>query len=93
MLSMIALNPQEVAMAAITIRNLDDDLKAQLRIVAASHGRSMEEEVRFIIRQALSRQEKRGGLGSRIHSRFAAVGGADLELPERKTKARAASFD
>lgn len=37
-------------MASITIRNLDDYLKAQLRIVAARHGRSMEEEVRFIIR-------------------------------------------
>lgn len=83
----------EVDMASITIRNLDDDLKAQLRIVAASHGRSMEEEARTILRQALARQEKRGGLGSRIHSRFAAVGGVDLALPERKDKARAASFD
>ena len=35
-----------------TIRNLDD-LKAQLRVVAASHGHSMEEEARLIIRQAL----------------------------------------
>lgn len=80
-------------MASITIRNLDDDLKAQLRVVAASHGRSMEEEARMIIRQALSRQEKRGGLGSRIHARFAAVGGVDLAIPERKDKPRAASFD
>lgn len=80
-------------MASITIRNLDDDLKAQLRVVAASHGRSMEEEARVIIRQALSRPATAGGLGSRIHSRFAAIGGADLELPERKDKLRAASFD
>ncbi|WP_324733353.1 FitA-like ribbon-helix-helix domain-containing protein [Pseudomonas paeninsulae] len=75
-------------MASITIRNLDDDLKAQLRVVAASHGRSMEEEARVIIRQALSRQETSGGLGSRIHSRFAAIGGADIELPARTDKAR-----
>lgn len=80
-------------MASITIRNLDDDLKAQLRIVAASHGRSMEEEARVIIRQALSRQESQGGLGSRIHARFAAAGGVDLQLPERNNKARASSFD
>lgn len=93
MLSMIALDSLEGDMASITIRNLDDDLKARLRVVAASHGRSMEEEARIIIRQALSRQEKRGGLGSRIHARFAAVEGADLTLPERKDKARAASFD
>ena len=31
-------------MASITIRNLDDDLKLRLRIRAAEHGRSMEEE-------------------------------------------------
>lgn len=80
-------------MASITIRNLDDDLKAQLRMVAASHGRSMEEEARVIIRQALLKSEKTGGLGSRIHARFAAVGGADLEMPTRKDKARPASFD
>ena len=46
-------------MAAITIRNLDDDLKAQLRIVAASHGRSMEEEVRFTCRSARGRHRGR----------------------------------
>lgn len=80
-------------MASITIRNLDDDLKAQLRVVAASHGRSMEEEARVIIRQALSRMSSKGGLGSRIHNRFAAAGGVDLELPERQNKPRAASFD
>ncbi len=79
-------------MASITIRNLDDDLKAQLRVVAASHGRSMEEEARVIIRQALFKPEKSGGLGSRIHARFATVGGVDLEVPARKDKARAASF-
>ncbi|MCY1283685.1 hypothetical protein D9M68_524130 [compost metagenome] len=80
-------------MASITIRNLDDDLKARLRVVAASHGRSMEEEVRVILAEALAKQDKPSGMGSRIHSRFAAVGGADIELPARKTKARAADFD
>ncbi|MFI8607415.1 FitA-like ribbon-helix-helix domain-containing protein [Pseudomonas sp. NPDC077649] len=80
-------------MASITIRNLDDELKAQLRVVAAGHGRSMEEKARVILRQTLARHQKHGGLGSRIHSRFAAVGGADLDLPARQDKARAASFD
>ncbi|HWV09621.1 MAG TPA: Arc family DNA-binding protein [Pseudomonas sp.] len=80
-------------MATITIRNLDDELKAQLRIVAASHGRSMEEEARVIIRQALSRMDAKGGLGSRIHRRFASLDGAELQLPERKSKPRAADFD
>lgn len=80
-------------MASITIRNLDDELKAQLRLVAASNGRSMEEEARVIIRQALSRVSAQGGLGSRINRRFAALGGADLQLPERKSEPRAASFE
>ncbi|WP_276204783.1 MULTISPECIES: hypothetical protein [unclassified Halomonas] len=40
-------------MAAITVRNLDDELKAQRRVQAANHGHSMEEEVRLILRKAL----------------------------------------
>ncbi|WP_342245210.1 FitA-like ribbon-helix-helix domain-containing protein [Pseudomonas sp. OTU5201] len=80
-------------MASITIRNLDDDLKARLRVVAASHGRSMEEEVRVILSEALAKQNKPSGMGTRIHARFAPMGGVDLELPPRNTKARAADFD
>jgi len=34
------------AVASITIRNLDDDIKQRLRVRAAQHGRSMEEEAR-----------------------------------------------
>ena len=40
-------------MASITIRKLDDRLKRRLRICAAEHGRSMEEEVRQILRQVI----------------------------------------
>ncbi len=80
-------------MASITIRNLDDELKTQLRVAAANNGRSMEEEARVIIRQALSRMNAGGGLGSRINSRFATLDAADLLLPERGSKPRAASFD
>ena len=39
-------------MASITIRQLDEGLKQQLRLRAASHGRSMEDEVRTILRAA-----------------------------------------
>ncbi len=39
-------------MASITIRQLDESLKKQLRLRAASHGRSMEDEVRTILRAA-----------------------------------------
>lgn len=71
-------------MATITIRNLDADLKARLKSLAESHGRSMAEEARVIIHDALVLQDRSGGLGSRIHARFAAVGGVDIELSIRQ---------
>ena len=40
-------------MASITIRNLDDDVKTRLRVRAADNGRSMEEEVRRILRDVV----------------------------------------
>ena len=40
-------------MATITIRNLDDSLKERLRVRAAMHGHSMEEEARVILKQAV----------------------------------------
>ena len=41
-------------MASITIRNLDDDVKTRLRVRAAEHHRSMEEEARVLLREAVS---------------------------------------
>ncbi|MFQ8433292.1 FitA-like ribbon-helix-helix domain-containing protein [Amaricoccus sp. W119] len=70
-------------MASITIRNLDDQLKRQLRVRAAEHGRSMEEEAREILRQAVGASAVSRDLGQAIHRRFAAIGGVELELPER----------
>ncbi|MFJ4194732.1 FitA-like ribbon-helix-helix domain-containing protein [Pseudomonas sp. NPDC089534] len=70
-------------MASITIRNLDDDMKEQLRIVAAQNGRSMEEEARFILQRALIATGLSGGLGSRIRDRFREVGGVELDMPSR----------
>jgi plasmid stability protein len=69
----------------LTIRNLDDALKRRLRIRAAEHGLSMEEEARRILRDALvSAPSDRKGLGSRIHQTILErSGGGDLELPPR----------
>lgn len=64
--------------ASLTIRNLDDSLKTTLRLRAARHGRSMEEEARQLLRQALVRDRPSTGLGSRISRRFTAAGGVDL---------------
>lgn len=80
-------------MSTLTIRNLDSTIKDQLRTVAASHGRSMEAEVRDILRQALMPAKPDRGVGSRIRTRFAAEGGVDLDLPTRTDVARPARFD
>lgn len=75
-------------MATLTIRELDDDLRAQLRVRAARHGRSMEAEVRAILREALAKPGSER-LGSRVHQRFAAVGGIDVDQPSRSEGPRA----
>lgn len=76
-------------MSTITIRNLPDDLKTRLRLAAAANGHSMEEEVRAILRSVLTEKPRRKiGLGDRIHSRFAKLGGVELELPPRRERIR-----
>ena len=61
-------------MATLTIRDVDEELKARLRVRAAEHGRSMEAEVRAILRLSLDAPVLPGGLGSRIHQRAVGVG-------------------
>ncbi|WP_081617303.1 FitA-like ribbon-helix-helix domain-containing protein [Thioalkalivibrio sulfidiphilus] len=72
-------------MASITIRNLDEELKVRLRIRAAQHRRSMEDEVREMLRTALAEDVMpRGDLGERIRSRFSDFGDVVLEIPSRE---------
>ena len=80
-------------MASITIRNIDDDLKRRLRVQAAEHGRSMEEEARQILRQGFSRPSVPENLGLAIHRRFAALGGVDLTPPDRGPMRKPISFE
>ncbi len=81
-------------MASITIRNLDDDVKAGLRKRAADHARSMEEEVRVILREAVGRDAvPEMGLGTAIHEVFKPLGGVELELPPRGPMREPPSFD
>jgi antitoxin FitA len=78
-------------MATLTIRNLDDELKSRLRIRAARHDHSMEEEARSILRGVLSDSEDlegSTGIGTRIRNRLRGVGGVDLNLPQRTEKTR-----
>lgn len=43
-------------MSSITIRNLDESVKQKLRVRAALHGRSMEDEARTILRVAAEQE-------------------------------------
>ena len=53
-------------MASITIRNLHDDVKRRLRIRAAEHGRSMEEEAREILREVVGEAKPAHNLAAAI---------------------------
>jgi plasmid stability protein len=71
--------------AVLTIRKLDESLKAKLRLRAAANGRSMEEEARAILRITLIESEppeKEHWVDS-IRRRVERVGGVDLEIPPR----------
>ena len=77
-------------MAQFIVRNLEDDVKARLKRRATHHGRSMEEEVRHILRDAVKEQNQRVvKLGSRIAARFAKTG----SLFVTRTTLRAQSAD
>jgi antitoxin FitA len=78
--------------ATLTIRDLDDELRVRLRMRAAERGRSMEAEVREILRDVLTRSAVQERLGSRIHQRFATMGGAELDLPARPDLPRSATL-
>ncbi|WP_433871375.1 FitA-like ribbon-helix-helix domain-containing protein [Saccharopolyspora sp. CA-218241] len=80
-------------MSTLTIRGLDDETHARLRVQAAQHGRSMEAEVREILQTAVAPPPPSRGLGSRIRARFAGLGEPELELPARGERPRAADFD
>lgn len=68
-------------MASITIRNLDEPLKARSRVQAAINGRSMEDEAPDILRTALNREPApQVNLGAVVRARFAPLGG--VEVPE-----------
>ena len=80
-------------MASITIRNLDDDVKTRLRVRAAERDRSMEEEARIILRDAVTggRAGPRN-LAAFTRECFEALGGVERELPPRGPMREPPSF-
>ena len=76
-------------MATLTIRNIDDQVKAKLRVNAAEHGVSMEEEVRQTLTRAVmpsANDADSRGLATRIRDRMKSMGikGFELEIPPRE---------
>ncbi len=72
-------------MASLTIRSLEPELKEQLRVRAARHGRSMEEEARVILRSTIAEQATAPTrLSDSIRRRFEKCGGVELELSVRE---------
>jgi len=72
-------------MASITIRQLPETTKRKLRMRAAEHGRSMEQEAREILKVELAKPPRTGkDLVDAIRRRFAPYGGVELEIPPRE---------
>lgn len=71
-------------MTTLTIRNFDDKLKTLLRLQAARHGCSMEQEVRDILRQAVQPQADGTAFAERVAQRFAGMEAEGLPIPERR---------
>ena len=82
-------------MTTLTIRKVDPALKEELRVRAARHGRSMEAELRHILKEALGGETRRAepNLAEAIRRRFAPLGGVDLELPPPEFVGEPPSFD
>lgn len=76
-------------MATMTIRNLDDEVKSRLRVRAAQHGRSMEEEARSILRAALAADAQANSgaaLLADIRALVESFGGITLDIPPREAQ-------
>jgi plasmid stability protein len=76
-------------MATLTIRNVDPELRQRLRVRAAQHGRSMEAELRQILKDAVGGtaeidQAEEVNLAEAIRRRFAPFGGVELDIPPRE---------
>ena len=80
-------------MAQFIVRDLEEEVKVRIKRLAERHGRSMEEEIRNILRNAAKESARPvTKLGSRISARFSAAG-LTSDLPELRGQAsRPAEF-
>ncbi len=78
-------------MASLLIRNVDDALRAQLKLRARAHRRSLEEEARETLRTACARDASTSGptnLMEIVNGIFGPERGVDLDLPSRSADAQ-----
>lgn len=81
-------------MTSITIRKLDDAIKARLRVRAARHGRSMEEEAREILKSGLKEEPVQiSNLAQAIRRHLEPLGGVKLKLPRRAPVRKPPNFN
>lgn len=74
-------------MSTLTVRNLDESVKLGLRMRAAQHGWSMEQEVRHILQTVVSESTHGGqtlGFAERVNQRFKRLDADDLPIPPRQ---------
>ena len=79
-------------MATLTIRNIEDGVKERLRVRAAMHGHSMEEEARAILKRAVGGISG-AGLWALSRRLFQGDDGVEMELPSRDGDRAAPDFD
>jgi plasmid stability protein len=81
-------------MAQLLVRNLENTVKARLQRRARRNGRSMEEEVRDILRAAVHKDDNKSefGLGTEI-SKIFAKHGLDSPIPELRFEIKPPTFE
>ena len=70
-------------MGAMSIRNLDDEVIARLRVRAAHHGRSMEAEARAALTELVRQEQPERDFMGEWRRAFAELGGVELDIPPR----------
>ena len=68
-------------MASLSVRKIDSELYERLRVRAAKHGVSMEEEVRQILKRTIETPENLGDLATEY---FGQANGVELEIAQHK---------
>jgi antitoxin FitA len=79
-------------MGTLTIRRLDPAVKERLRVRAAEHGHSMEEEARRILSESCGQAPRAENLADIAVRLFGEDNGIELELSPRQREREPPSF-